>query len=493
MPHDKKTPNAAQCRAWAWVALIGLAALAIRLYHLDFNGLRGDEFITLKTCRTGVSDLIDNRIKGGHFPTYFLALKLWMAVCGESEIALRLPSALMGAATAVYLALAGARMWGRGAGAAAGAIAAVHPVLIWSSQFARPYVMVFLCAAAAMHALMAALQTGRRGWWRTWTVWMALGLVSQAMFLFMAIAQGLVVGVWAWRRRAANPEIWLPFRRCVLLLSVFAVLTTGYLGYKNKRNHDKGMELMRADPTYFYEGPVYLLGDYFAVRQRPAVRSGLFALALASAAGAAFAGRKKTKEPDAPPVWGLAMATAFSLIVILGVMAAFMINTVRTYQYFSGGAVGMVLLMGGAMAAVPVRVLRPALAVAAAVIAAGFGWARLNHVDDQLREAVRCVAENRKLGEPLLFCTFKDNTQLRLDYFGLPVEPFGFRLDDKHGLNDPERLAEGLAPMDSFWAVLYEVDVDNARALLESAGRGAFRLVENRRFNRAGALHYERR
>jgi 4-amino-4-deoxy-L-arabinose transferase-like glycosyltransferase len=90
-----------------------------------------------------------------HGALYGLVVRLWCGVAGDSEWALRLPSALAGVALVPALArLAG--VWiGREAVVPAAWLAAGSPFLVWYSQEARNYSQLMLCATLSATALLA--------------------------------------------------------------------------------------------------------------------------------------------------------------------------------------------------------------------------------------------------------------------------------------------------------------------------------------------------
>src|SRR6266576_1854084 len=84
--------------------LLFLIALVPRLYRLDAQSLWLDEGGTWSevTGRTGkgwLALLGELFRKDAAYPLYHILLKAWVTVAGDSEWALRFPSALAGAAT----------------------------------------------------------------------------------------------------------------------------------------------------------------------------------------------------------------------------------------------------------------------------------------------------------------------------------------------------------------------------------------------------------
>src|SRR5436305_4634131 len=98
--------------------LLFVIGLALRLYRLGAQSLWLDEGGTWSevTGRTGkgwLALLGELFSKDAAYPLYHILLKAWVTLAGDSEWALRFPSALAGAATVIVLYYA-ARPMGRG-------------------------------------------------------------------------------------------------------------------------------------------------------------------------------------------------------------------------------------------------------------------------------------------------------------------------------------------------------------------------------------------
>ncbi len=89
-----------------------------------------------------------------HGPLYTFVLYLWTAVAGDSEWALRLPSAVFGVALVAVVARLAARWLGEETAVPAAWLAAGSPFLVWYAQEARNYTQLMLCAALATLAVL---------------------------------------------------------------------------------------------------------------------------------------------------------------------------------------------------------------------------------------------------------------------------------------------------------------------------------------------------
>lgn len=71
-----------------------VAFIPVHLIGMGQHGFWGDETITASVSLLPLNKLIANRLHAGHFPTYFMLIKLWGNIFGTSEASLRFPSLL---------------------------------------------------------------------------------------------------------------------------------------------------------------------------------------------------------------------------------------------------------------------------------------------------------------------------------------------------------------------------------------------------------------
>lgn len=165
----ENTAPGERTRLAQWVVLAGLTSLGgvLRFWGLGLVGLHGDE----ETMAMATAGILDGGLpilpSGMVYPrglTQLYMMALSVQAFGESEWALRLPSALWGTALIPLAFVAGRRFlrphWSL---ALAGAVAFL-PDLIVFSQTARMYIMLLAGIAVFMCALFAWERTDRVGW-----------------------------------------------------------------------------------------------------------------------------------------------------------------------------------------------------------------------------------------------------------------------------------------------------------------------------------------
>jgi 4-amino-4-deoxy-L-arabinose transferase-like glycosyltransferase len=168
--------------------------LVLRAWGLGTQSLWYDEWLTTESTAGSVPQLFRSVSEvQGIPPPYFLLVWVWVRLVGDGEAALRASSLLAGAAT-VPVAYAIARELGqrRAVARAAALLVAVHPMLVWYSQEARPYALLSLGGALS---LLAAARARNRGRARDFVVW---GLVAAGGVALHYFAVFIVLAEAAW-------------------------------------------------------------------------------------------------------------------------------------------------------------------------------------------------------------------------------------------------------------------------------------------------------
>ncbi|MFF7182809.1 glycosyltransferase family 39 protein [Streptomyces sp. NPDC008121] len=213
-PYPKRDPDpAGEQRSllpvWLWPVLL---TLVLTVYGIGRPLLWEDELNTWDVATRSTGDLLATvRRVDAVLGAYYLLLHGWTAVLGDSAAVLRLPSALAMAGAAACTALIGQRLFGRRAGATAGLLLALTPVVTRYAHEARPYALVVLAVALATLALLRALDRPGSGW--RWTGYaLCVAAVGLLHLVALTALAGHLVGV-AVRARAASapggrPIVW---------------------------------------------------------------------------------------------------------------------------------------------------------------------------------------------------------------------------------------------------------------------------------------------
>jgi mannosyltransferase len=167
-----------------------LATLAIAFLRINGPQLGTDELVTSDVGHRSMGQILAmlHNVDAVH-ATYYFLMHGWMAVFGDSETAMRMPSALAMSGTAALVALIGRRLFGPRAGMCGGLLFALIPVVSRFAQEARSYALVVLAATLATFLLLRALDMPRR-WWR----WAGYALCVAAVGLLHLVALTVLAG-----------------------------------------------------------------------------------------------------------------------------------------------------------------------------------------------------------------------------------------------------------------------------------------------------------
>ena len=130
-----------------------MAAL-LRLFRLDHQSLWIDEFFTWRSVGVGTPWDPARFFHDVHGPLYSFLLYLWTGVAGDSEWALRLPTALLGVVLVAAVSRLAGRWLGEETALPAAWLAAGSPFLVWYAQEARNYTLLMLFACLATSVLL---------------------------------------------------------------------------------------------------------------------------------------------------------------------------------------------------------------------------------------------------------------------------------------------------------------------------------------------------
>lgn len=188
-PRSRYRRAAAPSLAWAVPAA---AAAALGLYQVDVPMLWRDELATWSAASRTLPQLwtmvhhID-AVLG----VYYFGLHLWIAIFGDSAVAMRLPSVIAMTGAAAVVGLTGKRLGGARAGLAGGLIFALIPGVSRYAQEARPYAFAAFFAALATLLLLRAVQRPR---WHRWALYaLALAAAGACNLVALCVLAGHVV------------------------------------------------------------------------------------------------------------------------------------------------------------------------------------------------------------------------------------------------------------------------------------------------------------
>jgi mannosyltransferase len=196
-------------RELVWLSLLVLLAFGLRAWHLDFQSLWRDETDAIRFSQVPLREQLDNLVRPGwNGPLYFMLLRGWLALVGESEFAARFSSLLAGTLAVPLTWVVGRRMAGRATGAIGAALVALSPYLVWYAQELKMYALVLSLGLLSTYLYWRALDEGRWGWWIGHIVVTSLAMYTHILAVLILLPQALWFLV-DWRRYRPRWRGWL--------------------------------------------------------------------------------------------------------------------------------------------------------------------------------------------------------------------------------------------------------------------------------------------
>ena len=126
-----------------------------------------------------------------HPPLHHVVLWATVRGIGDGELAVRIPSLIVGALVVPMLFVLGRELYGRRTALIAAGLGAVSPLLVWYSQEARMYGILTLLSLVNVWALVRAQRTGE---WRYWAL-LGVSCALTAWTHYLALIQIAVLAV----------------------------------------------------------------------------------------------------------------------------------------------------------------------------------------------------------------------------------------------------------------------------------------------------------
>jgi hypothetical protein len=340
---------------WSFLLAIGLAS---RVAVAARRSLWFDDGATLGAIALSPVELWGERLSNGHFPWFFLLFQGWTWLAGLSLAALRAPFVLMTlaaipltAALAFEVAPKGRK---RAAAWIAGALAAVHPSLLYLAAELRPYALLTLLGGGM---ILSLLRTARQLSGRAFLIigalhWAILNLhIGGALFSLPLLGFAMALG---WRQGLGRSWLLRCWKSLWIPLALFAPMLWVYATNVDPTHGDKleglqpGAQFLRA--TY------QLMVGVDSVLMSLGGRGWRLWLGLAGPLAAALLlGSQDSREEGE----GLGQRGAIGLLVMgvlgapalaLGISWAGSSPIVGSARYYSAGLAPFIALLGAGLA-----------------------------------------------------------------------------------------------------------------------------------------------
>ena len=228
-----------------WLAAIFLVAMILRFGFLGTRSLWLDEAYSVNRANFPLTELQSGKMDPRHPPMYYIALHEWVKIAGQSETAVRFPSAAASALSLIFSYFLARRIFDEEIAFIAFGLLAFSALDIWYAQEARMYSFV------ALFSVVGALGLAWRNVWGAITAGAAL--LAGLYFDYTMVPLWTGIGaVWLadWWRRGR------PFGQLVsfLLATAFAALLFWPMAPHLWRN------LSRLDTVHFFMSVKEILG-----------------------------------------------------------------------------------------------------------------------------------------------------------------------------------------------------------------------------------------
>lgn len=224
--NDERTGVAATDRRNRFVYLAVLAAIvvagfALRTYRLGDECIWLDEGVSYPHLHLPTLGAYLDEVRAYDppmSPLYFAMQYYWSRIAGDSVVAVRWLSIILGLASIAMIYALGALLYNRGAGLIAALCTALSIPHVYYSQEIRMYALVLLLALVSMYTFVRALREEQRLWWILHLICNALILSTHLFGVLLIVTQGcylLVIHARRWRLwtawGAAHAVLFIPF------------------------------------------------------------------------------------------------------------------------------------------------------------------------------------------------------------------------------------------------------------------------------------------
>jgi uncharacterized membrane protein len=177
----------------ALLAAVLLLAAFLRFYQLGTDSLWNDEGVSLRFANMEEIRIVKQSEDDFNYPTYYLGLHYWVALFGDSDFSLRVPSALAGLLAVFAMYKVGSLLFGRATGIMASLILALSPFHIQYSQEARVYNFMSLLALLSFYFFIKVLNERKLATQTGYVLSTSVLMYSHIYGLFIVLAQNIYV------------------------------------------------------------------------------------------------------------------------------------------------------------------------------------------------------------------------------------------------------------------------------------------------------------
>lgn len=161
-----------------YLIIVAVIALVMRLIFVTKAAIWHDEGYSVMLVQHNFVDIIGRTMRDFHPPLYYLTLRAWQSIFGDSVLALRGFSVFCGVLTVIVFYLLMRKLFNEYTARIAAFFVAIGPFAARYSDETRMYAMVALLVTLACYLLVTALeQTSAKKRWKWWLLY-AVSIVA---------------------------------------------------------------------------------------------------------------------------------------------------------------------------------------------------------------------------------------------------------------------------------------------------------------------------
>lgn len=177
------------------LAILLSTSFGLRVYRLGDKSVWWDEGLAIWAARQSLAEIARWTAADVHPPLYFWMLHFWRPGSGDSEFALRLPSAAIGVLTVAVTYRLGRAVGGLKTGLLSALLVSISRFDIWWSQEMRMYALAALLAALSLWTAIRFWDRRRPTDGALYVLFTAAGLYTLYLFVSVLVVANLA---WLW-------------------------------------------------------------------------------------------------------------------------------------------------------------------------------------------------------------------------------------------------------------------------------------------------------
>jgi len=419
-----------------------LLGAVLRLHDLDRTGLWFDESVSWRDASLPLLEMVKAVARDTYPPLHNVFLHFVIRWFGDSETALRAPSALIGLFNIYVMYRIGEAFWDRKTGLLAAFLLTISGVHIWYSTDGRMYALFALAASVYVWTAVELLRRPS-GWWLAGNLLSGIALLYSHVFGMAIFCSLNTFAVLLYRRQAIQAHF--PWKGWLLTQMVAGISFLPWAKVILDKFNEVKLDFWIPEPTAYQ-----VLGELSVLLGGP-----LPAVVTCLLAGLAlFGGKSAGRMPGTfqKPERAAMFMTAWLLSsVVFALLVSLISFPVFLSRYLLGGLPAVYLLAARGLALLDHHGAKAKIALAITFVLLAFPVWRYAYLQPtpgaDARSAVSVLRQSRKPGEPLF--RHRDPYWLVFEY---------------HARNDPETvgsvrelelLDDGPPPDDRYWVLAY--------------------------------------